>query len=566
MYKCQWSLCPATFQDKESLIGHVNASHLMSAEAQLEEDVKVAANASGMLGGAGDDSFEHTLKCLWDSCSASLPLLQVPSVDTNTNGASSCLSHDAHGLHGMNGDTAVSAIAGGGSPHISGCGGAHSHSMQSHPSLPLQDAPTATLVRHLLQDHLHIPSDILSLLSPSLGVSVPLQAPHNGVSQATLVQNQDVKSGYLPPAPSTMASSVGNHYASPQQYGLAQYPHTHTMNSPVHSHTSRPQSVASGSNCNSPIFPAFPQHQHIPNIGSLSDNIHHNNDLRSLAKHARNASLDSLASSVLEASYGLQQQQQTWSSHSRNASMSEMCPSTVSALPPSHPTGVDSINSSEVHLCGWQDCGASFSTTSALMGHISSSHIGSGKSIYYCHWVGCERASSGRGFNQRQKIQRHLRTHVGDKPFVCPFPGCLSKFSESTTLNQHIRTQHTSEKPFKCDFEGCGKSFALQSALTIHKRTHSGEKPFKCPLEGCGMRFAESSNLSKHVKTHRTNGEDPETQGEQKKKKTRKRKSLALDEEHDEEDEESDSILTSFGAQTSGSIFGKTPKRQRNRN
>jgi uncharacterized Zn-finger protein len=148
------------------------------------------------------------------------------------------------------------------------------------------------------------------------------------------------------------------------------------------------------------------------------------------------------------------------------------------------------------------------------MEHISDVHIGSGKSFYHCAWEGCPRAHSGRSFNQRQKIIRHLRTHVGDKPFTCP--ECNRSFSESTTLQQHLRT-HTLEKPFPCTFPGCGKQFAIQSALTIHMRTHTGAKPFRCPVEGCGQSFAESSNLSKHVKTHQV-AEDNRAKGRRKRK------------------------------------------------
>jgi len=518
--------------------------------------------------GTGDDSFEHTLKCLWDSCSASLPLLQVQSADgaSTSNGTTSCLQHDGHMLSGMNSNTASSA---GGALLPTNCGAPSSHSMQTQPSLPLQDAPTATLVRHLLQDHLHIPSDVLSLLSPSLGVSnTLLNTANNGLTQAALPQSQDLKPSFhsaLPPA-----SSLGMDYAdnSQRQASFPQsLPHHHPhTNSPNLSHHSRPPSVASGSNCNSPAFPNFTQQSYSHLNGNGKG---HSVDNDMMAKHARNASLDSLASSVLEVSYGLpQQQHQSWNSHShsRNASMSELYNG------PATKVSSDSAvaeGGNQVHTCGWEDCGGSFSSTSALMEHISSAHIGSGKSIYYCHWVGCERALSGRGFNQRQKIQRHLRTHVGDKPFVCPFPGCPSKFSESTTLNQHIRTQHTSDKPFKCDFEGCGKSFALQSALTIHKRTHSGEKPFKCPVEGCGMRFAESSNLSKHVKTHRTNGEYAEGEGQRERKQRRKRKGTVIDDDdgdgEGEEEGENDGVSVSFSPPEHGSFAGKNSRRQRSR-
>ncbi|CAD6968695.1 unnamed protein product [Tilletia controversa] len=153
---------------------------------------------------------------------------------------------------------------------------------------------------------------------------------------------------------------------------------------------------------------------------------------------------------------------------------------------------------SDVHVCQWEDCHAQFASSAELTTHLTEAHVGSGKSEYVCHWEGCER--NGRVFAQRQKLCRHLQSHTGDRPHQCSI--CQKRFTEATTLSQHIRAAHTTERPYKCDFPGCNKAFSVAGSLTIHKRTHSGEKPFKCPFEGCDKAFAESSNLSKHVRVH----------------------------------------------------------------
>ncbi|EPQ32449.1 uncharacterized protein PFL1_00645 [Pseudozyma flocculosa PF-1] len=156
------------------------------------------------------------------------------------------------------------------------------------------------------------------------------------------------------------------------------------------------------------------------------------------------------------------------------------------------------------HVCGWEGCSEVFADHQGLTEHITNVHVGSGKAVYECRWVGCERFHKGRQFSQKQKVLRHIQTHTGDRPFKCEL--CGRRFSEANTLAQHVRT-HTQEKPFVCDHPGCGKAFSVSGSLTIHKRTHSGAKPFVCKHPGCDKAFAESSNLTKHMRLH--SGEKP---------------------------------------------------------
>ncbi|KAK8861697.1 hypothetical protein IAR55_002520 [Kwoniella newhampshirensis] len=154
------------------------------------------------------------------------------------------------------------------------------------------------------------------------------------------------------------------------------------------------------------------------------------------------------------------------------------------------------------HICRWPGCPIEtpFPDTASLMDHLSEIHIPKGQDSYVCHWDGC--GGDGRLFKSRQKVLRHLQSHVAHKPFICGL--CDQAFSEAAPLSAHMR-RHAQEKPFKCEYPGCGKAFAISSSLTIHMRTHNGEKPFVCPH--CQRGFIEASNLTKHIRTH--TGERP---------------------------------------------------------
>ncbi|RUS81937.1 hypothetical protein EGW08_010282, partial [Elysia chlorotica] len=53
---------------------------------------------------------------------------------------------------------------------------------------------------------------------------------------------------------------------------------------------------------------------------------------------------------------------------------------------------------------------------------------------------------------------------------------------------------------FACSWLFCGKRFTRSDELQRHKRTHTGEKKFQCPE--CNKRFMRSDHLTKHIRTH----------------------------------------------------------------
>ncbi|KAK4158145.1 hypothetical protein C8A00DRAFT_39529 [Chaetomidium leptoderma] len=167
------------------------------------------------------------------------------------------------------------------------------------------------------------------------------------------------------------------------------------------------------------------------------------------------------------------------------------------------------LETDEEHRCLWREegssgiCGQIFADAEDLFKHASETHIKhaqKGAQGFRCGWDDCPRSDPGAsGFPQRSKIERHMQTHIGHKPHICPT--CNKGFSAKQALTQHMFI-HSNEKPLVCNI--CHKAFRYPSALTMHQRVHSGLKPLKCPV--CGKGFSESSNLSKHKRTHEVKG------------------------------------------------------------
>ncbi|NWW78941.1 ZF64A protein, partial [Climacteris rufus] len=103
-------------------------------------------------------------------------------------------------------------------------------------------------------------------------------------------------------------------------------------------------------------------------------------------------------------------------------------------------------------------------------------------------------------FSRKDKLKMHMRSHTGVKPYQCK--ACAYAAADSSSLRKHQRI-HSNERPFKCQI--CPYASRNSSQLTVHLRSHTGDAPFQCQM--CPAKFKINSDLKRHLRVH--SGEKP---------------------------------------------------------
>lgn len=101
-------------------------------------------------------------------------------------------------------------------------------------------------------------------------------------------------------------------------------------------------------------------------------------------------------------------------------------------------------------------------------------------------------------FNTPGKLNQHMFSHTGEKPFVCSH--CAKAFSSKFKLVRHILI-HSDLRQYRCTV--CERTFHRKDHLKNHSKVHSPVKRrFKCDRADCAKEYSSVLSYRKHMAVH----------------------------------------------------------------
>ncbi|ORY29776.1 hypothetical protein BCR39DRAFT_530976 [Naematelia encephala] len=362
---CHWKNCHQTFHSMPDLLNHVAADHLGAAAfpaavVQVTQPVPPPPTEQFNNLVQSQQEADHLLSCLWDDC---FPLPPDCSAEIPEACPSHPLNHTDHANHS----------------HTLGTG---------EPFSP------QTMLRHVLEEHLGVPGEILGWGEEMPDLSIPSNAQANITKGHARMHHHH----HPLPTPSPSAATLSSPSDSPPPIKMT----TLICQWPGCTHSEPFPNAAS-----------LMEHLADVHVGKGKDS--YTCLFGSCGPHGR----------VFRSRQKVLRHLQSHTGH--RPFICEVCSQGFSEAAPlaAH---MRRHAREKPFKCDHPGCGKEFAISSSLTIHMRT-HNGDKPFICpHCH----------KGFIEASNLTKHIRTHTGERPFACHHPGCGRCFARPDQLKRHM--------------------------------------------------------------------------------------------------------------------------------